>query len=257
MPEGFGNLFANGLAELTALQLAIILAVGLASAFIRGLSGFGLALLLVPVLALTISPAEAVIIANIIGAAMGFVGIRQAAKEAEPSFKLIAILGVLLTPVGLSLVAGADPAVSRFIIAMVALLTFGIIMLPKPAKPLAGGTALTGATGVICGLLAGFAGMPGPPVVAYYLGRRVGKVQARASMFTIFLATSITACIAAFFLDLLNARILALSLVLTPVVLFGNWLGTLAFGKISDFAWRLFAGLLVGGSAVMALIRLF
>lgn len=257
MPDSIGHIFADGLADLTTAHLALVLVVGLASAFIRGLSGFGLALLLVPIMALTIPPAEAVIIANIIGTAMGFVGIRQAARDAEPSFKLIAILGVLLTPVGLSLVAIAPPEVSGFVIAMVALLTFGIIMLPAPTRPVQGGKILTGATGVLCGVLAGFAGMPGPPVVAYYLGRRVDKVQARASMFTIFLATSITACISAYFLGLLNARILALSAVLTPVVLFGNWLGSLAFGKINDFIWRAFAGVLVGGAAIMALTRLF
>lgn len=257
MAELFTEVFSDGLADLTSAHLALIMAVGLASAFIRGLSGFGLALLLVPILALTIPPADAVIIANIIGIAMGVVGIRQAAKEAEPSFKPIAILGVLLTPVGLGLVAIVAPAVSGFVIAMVALLTFGIIMLPKPAKPISGGVMLAGMTGAACGLLAGFAGMPGPPVVSYYLGRRVDKRQARASMFVIFLATCITALLSAFYFDLLNMRIVALSAVLTPVVLLGNWLGGLAFGKISDFIWRLFAGVLVGGAAIMALIRLF
>lgn len=257
MLESIAQIFGDGLAGLGLANLALVLAVGLASAFIRGLSGFGLALLLVPIMALTIPPTEAVIIANIIGIAMGVVGIRQAAEEAEPSFKIIAILGVLLTPVGLGLVSIADPALSGFVIAMVALLTFGIIMLPKPVKPIDGGNMLAGATGIVCGSLAGFAGMPGPPVVAYYLGRRVDKRQARSSMFVIFLATSITALLSAVYFDLITTRIIALSAVLTPVVLLGNWLGSLAFGKISDFIWRAFAGVLVGGAAIMALIRLF
>ena len=47
-----------------------------------------------------------------------------------------------------------------------------------------------------------------------------------------------------------------LALVLFPAVLLGNWLGHLAFGKVSDTMWRSFTGLVLGISAVAALWRL-
>jgi hypothetical protein len=39
-------------------------------------------------------------------------------------------------------------------------------------------------------------------------------------------------------------------------VLLGNWLGTLAFGKVSDAAWRAFTGGVLGLAALAALWRL-
>ena len=46
------------LAGFTLLQIAVALASGLAAAFVRGLAGFGMAILLVPVLALALTPVQ-------------------------------------------------------------------------------------------------------------------------------------------------------------------------------------------------------
>jgi uncharacterized membrane protein YfcA len=43
---------------------------------------------------------------------------------------------------------------------------------------------------------------------------------------------------------------------LFPAVLLGNWLGSRAFGKISDRVWRLFTGAVLGLSALAALWKL-
>ena len=55
---------------------------------------------------------------------------------------------------------------------------------------------------------------------------------------------------------LLQWRTLALGLALFPLVLLGNWLGSRAFGKVSDRAWRIFVGLVLGAAAVAALVKL-
>ena len=229
-------------ADYTTLQIAIALAVALTSAFIRGMTGFGLALLLVPVLALTVRPETAVVTASALGLVLGLVGIRRANAEAESSARVIALIAVLLTPAGLALLAVTPAALARFIIAMTAVAAFVIVMLPRPAKAFGTAPVLTGGTGIACGLLAGFAGMPGPPVVAFYLGRRIDRAAARASMFVIFLATSATACVAAFVMGIGGIEVVALTAVLAPLVLLGNWLGGLAFGRVNDLAWRIFAG---------------
>ena len=61
---------------LTPVQLGVALAATLAAAFVRGLAGFGMAILLVPVLALAIPPREAVVVANWLGLLIGLVGLR-------------------------------------------------------------------------------------------------------------------------------------------------------------------------------------
>ena len=44
-----------------------------------------------------------------------------------------------------------------------------------------------------------------------------------------------------------------LGLALFPLVMLGNWLGSLAFGKVSDKAWRIFVGVVLAAAAGAAL----
>jgi uncharacterized membrane protein YfcA len=47
-----------------------------------------------------------------------------------------------------------------------------------------------------------------------------------------------------------------LAALLFPGVLLGNWLGTKAFGKVSDKVWRSFTGGVLGLAALAALLKL-
>ncbi len=241
---------------LTPTQIAIALAAALAAAFVRGLAGFGMAILLVPVLGLAVAPSEAVVTSNWLGIFIGLVGLRQILGQAERSALQIAGLAMLATPLGVWLLSITDPALARLLIALVALGAFGMVLLPKRAADHVPPLAETGATGIACGVLTGFAGMPGVPVVPYYLRRLLSPTIARASMMTIFIATSVAGVGSAFALQVASWRDFYLAAVLFPAVLLGNWLGNRAFGKVSDAAWRTFTGAVLGVAAGAALWRL-
>jgi uncharacterized membrane protein YfcA len=241
---------------LTEIQIAVAFAAALAAAFVRGLAGFGMAILLVPVLGLAVSPAEAVVTANWLGIFIGLVGLRAILGQAERSAYVIGALAMVATPLGVWMLAQTDPALARLIIALVALGAFGLVLLPKRSAEHVPSQAETGATGIACGVLTGFSGMPGVPVVPYYLRRLITPTVARASMMTIFMATSIAGVGSAVALRVANWRELILAGVLFPAVLLGNWLGHKAFGKVSDAAWRSFTGGVLGLAAAAALWRL-
>ncbi|MDE2560752.1 MAG: sulfite exporter TauE/SafE family protein [Sphingomonadales bacterium] len=228
----------------------------LAAAFVRGLAGFGMAILLVPLLGLVIAPAEAVVISNMLGLLVGIASIRVIRGAGELSTALpIGLLAVLLTPVGLLLLAATPPQLARVLIALVAIGAFAIVMFPvKPGR--APGRLLTGATGVAAGLLTGFAGMPGPPIVPYYLRRAVAPATARASMMSVFLMTSIASTASALLLGLGGRREALIAGALLPSVLLGNWLGGRAFGRVGAAAWRGFVGVMLALAGLMALSRL-
>jgi uncharacterized protein len=244
------------LGALTPEQLAVALAAALAAAFVRGLAGFGMAILLVPVLGLAIPPREAVVVANWLGLLIGLVGLKKILGASERSAFAISGLAMLATPLGVWLLAIADPALARLLIALIALGAFLLMLLPKRPADHAPSSAETGATGITSGILTGFAGMPGPPVVPYYLRRAIPAQLARASMMTIFMATSIAGVASATLLKVATLREPLLALLLFPAVLLGNWLGTLAFGKVSDSVWRTFTGGVLGLAALAALWRL-
>ncbi|MGH6787567.1 MAG: sulfite exporter TauE/SafE family protein [Novosphingobium sp.] len=244
------------LAGLSPEQLAVAFAAALAAAVVRGLAGFGLAILLVPVLALAVSPAEAVVVANWLGVLIGLVGLRGILGASEPTAFRISALAMLATPLGVWLLALTDPAPARLAIALIALGSFVLVLLPKRDEHYAPSAAETGATGIASGVLTGFAGMPGPPVVPYYLRRTIAPALARASMMTIFLATSVAGVISALALGVSTTREPVLAGLLFPAVLLGNWAGSLMFGKVSDGAWRAFTGAVLGLAALAALWRL-
>jgi uncharacterized membrane protein YfcA len=244
------------LAGLNPEQIALMVAAALAASFVRGLSGFGMAILLVPILGLVISPQSAVVTSNLLALLIGLVGLRKVIGHSEASAKPIAILAMAATPAGLLVLSITDPALARFLIAIVAIAAFIVVLLPKRAETFRPHALETGATGIASGVLTGFAGMPGPPVIPYYLRRAIAPQTARASMMAIFLATSIAGSVAALALGLMEVKDAVLAAILFPAILIGNALGSLAFGKVSDTLWRSFAGLVLGAAAVGALIKL-
>ena len=122
------------LAGYTSLQVAAALATAFVAAFVRGLAGFGLAILLVPVLALALTPVEAVLATNFVALFMGLSEIRKIVRDAERSALVIGGLVLLTTAPGLIVLAATPPDLARFLIALIALSAFGAILLPtRPA----------------------------------------------------------------------------------------------------------------------------
>ncbi|KLE34238.1 sulfite exporter TauE/SafE family protein [Aurantiacibacter luteus] len=239
----------------TGWEVAAALLAALGSAFVRGLTGFGMAILLVPILALTLVPIEAVLLANVLSVLIGLAEIRTLVRKAERSAWTIGALVVLAVPVGmLALLATPDP-LARLLIALVALSAFFAVLLPRRAAAMPGLLA-TGATGLASGLLTGFAAMPGPPVVPYYVGRDIPRDVAKASMMLVFTIASAAGLVSAVAMGVLSWRVVLLGLLLFPAVLLGNWLGHHASGRIADPLWRTFVGLTLAGAALAALLKL-
>ena len=242
---------------LTPAALAFAATAALVAAFIRGLAGFGMAILLVPLLALMVLPVEAVVVSNFLGLLIGCVGLRATWAAADRRAALtIGALAMVATPFGLALLHATNPAWARVLIAGIAVLAFVLVLLPPRPDGHRPHPAETGATGVAAGLLTGFAGMPGPPVVPYVLRQSIPVARARASMLLVFFATSLASSIAGLGMGMAGMRQGALALVLFVPIWLGNRLGSHAFGRVSDRAWRWLVALLLGASATVALVRL-
>lgn len=239
----------------TALQIAVALAAALASAFVRGLTGFGMAILLVPVLALALPPVEAVVLANALSLMIGATEIRSLVRDAEPTAWAIGGLVVLTTPLGLYALSLTGKDVARLAIALIALSAFVAILLPKRGAAVPG-RLVTGGVGVLSGLMTGYAGMPGPPVVPYYAGRDLPRPTIKASMQLIFTIAACAGLASATWLGILRPELLLFALVMLPMIIAGNRLGARVSGRVSDPAWRVTVGLILGGAAAAAFARL-
>ncbi|MEM6475037.1 MAG: sulfite exporter TauE/SafE family protein [Pseudomonadota bacterium] len=243
------------LAGFTALQIAVAIAATLMAAFIRGLTGFGFGILLVPILALALTPVEAVLAINVMAGLLAFTEIRLILREAERSAFVISVLVVAATAPGLMLLAATPQNLARLLIALVALSAFVAVLLPRRGAEQPGALATT-ATGISAGILTGFAAMPGPPVVPYYVGRDIPRITAKASMVGIFGIAAMAGLGSGAAIGVLEWRVIVLGLALFPLVMLGNWLGSLAFGKVSDRTWRVCVGVVLGAAAIAALVKL-
>jgi len=68
---------------MSATQLLLLAAVTFGAAYIRGLTGFGMAIILVPLFGLILKPGEAVVIAILLQALIGPVGLIPSCAEAD------------------------------------------------------------------------------------------------------------------------------------------------------------------------------
>lgn len=240
---------------LAAAAIATGIAAALVAGFVRGLAGFGLAILLVPVLGLAIPPVEAVVAANWLGFAISLTSLRKQVADTERSAWVIAGVALLAIPLGVLALSAVAPPVARLLIAGVAVAAFVAVLLPpRPHERPARGETV--GTGIVSGLLTGFAGMPGPPVVPFYLRRPIAPATARASMMSVFMITQGAGALTALALGVATWREAAIALGLYPAVFVGNWAGTRAFGRIDPRAWRWIAGGVLGLAACGAVLKL-
>ncbi len=242
---------------LTPLAFAVAAGLTFGSAFIRGLTGFGMAIILVPLLGLIIAPGEAVVLGILLQLLIGPVGLPTILADADRrSAFTISIAALLTTPLGMLALGAITPDMARLLIALVAIAAFGLVLLPvKPGhRP---GAVETWGTGLASGLLTGFAAMPGPPVVPYYLRQEIEPRVARASMMLVFCMTAIAGTLAAWATGHLSMRLGLLALALFVPMVAGNWLGGLAFGRVAPPVWRSIVGVVLGIAGLSALYRLF
>jgi uncharacterized protein len=248
---------AATLAGASPLLMTGAAAMTFGAAYIRGLTGFGMAIILVPLLGLIVTPGEAVVLGILLQVLIGPVGLKIIYADADrKSAATIAAFAVVATPFGIWMLKQTTPDVARLLIAATAIGAFLLVLLPQ--RPgFTPGPKETAATGIASGILTGFAAMPGPPVVPYYLRQQIEPARARASMMLVFFATAIAGTMSSFALGLASWRLVWLSILLFPPMLLGNWLGAKSFGKVPAPVWRSFVAAVLGVAGLSAVIRLF
>jgi len=243
-----------GLAPLT---LAGAAAMTFGAAYVRGLTGFGMAIILVPLLGLIIAPGEAVVLGILLQLLIGPVGIRLIMADADRATAVpIALLAMATTPIGMVALDATTPDVARLLITLVAVGAFVAVLLPKQPEGHRPGRAAIAGTGLASGVLTGFAAMPGPPVVPFYLRRHLAPKVARASMLLIFFGTAIAGTLAALWVGIATWRLFLLSVLLFPPMWLGNRIGARHFGSVPPRVWQTMVAVVLGVAAVSAVVRI-
>src|SRR6201999_2942752 len=165
-----------------------ICAIALLSGIARGFSGFGSALIFMPLASSIAAPrlvAALLLVIDFVAAAPLLPNAwKHAARKATAVMVAGAFVGV---PIGTYFLSRLDPVTTRWIIsgfvgALLVLLLSGWRYRGKED------TALSIAIGGLSGVCSGLPQTGGPPIVGYWLGRPISPVIARANIVLFFVA---------------------------------------------------------------------
>lgn len=236
-------------------QLLAIWAIIFVAGFVRGLTGIGLAVVLVPLVNLILPPERTVLLAIIIGCLAGLMGYRAAWRNVDkPLIVTMTVATIAATPLGLYLLFQTPEEVARIAIAAIALLAFFVIILPRSPLP-PPGTLPAILTGLLTGLLGAFAAIPGPPVIYYFVRSGVPAVKARDALIVIFLWAPLAVALIALAVGKLDWQLGALALACFAPLAIGNAIGTRFFGTVPERYWRFMVVTLIAVAAAGAVFR--
>ncbi|MBP0443911.1 TSUP family transporter [Roseomonas sp. SSH11] len=218
-----------GMPSIGAMGPAIAI-IGLSAVF-RGFTGFGFAIIAVPLLSLALPPLLAVALAAGLQLLGGLMDLPQASRSCHwPSVRWLLAGALLASPLGTLLLAWLPADWARLALAaacgaaVLALASgFGFRHIP--------GRAATAGAGVLSGLFNGLAAMPGPPALAYYLALPLAPAQVRASLIAFFAFSAMASTASLTVIGAIGWRELLLVLAGLPLMIGGSRLGAALFRR--------------------------
>jgi uncharacterized membrane protein YfcA len=225
-------------------------AAALVAGLARGFSGFGAAMIFVPVVSSILGPVVAMpilLIADILTASP--IIVRAARECSRPDVRQVAIGGLIGLPIGNQVLTASDPILVRWLVT--GLIAASLAAMLSGWRFRGRRTAATaGGVGLVSGLMSGLAQIGGPPVVMYWLGDGSHHARTRANLIVYF-ALLMWLALAIFLLKgLLPAKVLWLAAATAPSYAAGVYLGSAVFPLASAETFRLIAMALIALATV-------
>jgi uncharacterized protein len=232
---------------------AALCLIAFVSGLARGFSGFGSALIFMPLASSIAAPrlvAALLLIVDIVGAAPL---LPRAWQEADRKATAIIVLGALVgVPIGTYLLTRLDPVTTRWIISgFVAVLL--VLLLSGWRYRGKDHVALSVGIGALSGFCSGLAQTGGPPIVGYWLGRPVKSAIARANILLFFGASDFFSVVSYAVSGLITLDAIKFSLVIGPVYALAIKLGASLFGRASDALFRGICYALIAAAVIVGL----
>ncbi|MEU4567226.1 sulfite exporter TauE/SafE family protein [Micromonospora sp. NPDC023956] len=226
----------------------------LLGAFAQSVSGFGFALVAVPLLATAIDPRTAVVVAALTNIGLTVVAAARDRHHVRwrvtGALTAAALLGV---PVGL-LVLVTFP--ERLLSALIAVVVLGSVVLVWSGARLHTGAVGIGAVGVLVGVLTAATGTNGPPLVAAFHSLGYDPRTFRATLAAVFSGAGLIGVAGFALAGRIDAGVLRLTLTTLPAVPLGWWWGNLVFDRLPPLVFRriVLVGLLGSAGAALAAV---
>jgi uncharacterized protein len=243
----------NQISDMPNFVLLCLCFAALAAGLSRGFSGFGAALIFVPLASALVGPKLAAAILVVIDPIFASFMIPAALKIAERKSVAFMFVGAMIgVPIGTAVLMHYPPLTLRWLIAimataMLALLVSGWRYRGKPHE------MATIVVGAISGLFTGIAQIGGPAVVCYWMGTGADPAKLRANIILFFAASSVLTVISYFWGGIMGAEVVKLSLIAGPAYGFGILIGNKLFPLASPAFFRNSSLVLIACAVVTSL----
>jgi uncharacterized membrane protein YfcA len=220
---------------------------------VRGFSGFGSALIYVPLVSAIYDPRTAAGTFLLIDFATGLAVLPTVWREANwREVAPLAVAAVLAAQFGALILQYTDPTTLRWGISIVVMVLLAALMSGwrYHGRPLLVVTLFVGA---LAGTLGGAVQIVGPPIILYWLGSQHGAALVRANFNAFFAVFAISLTITYVARGLLTAPVIALALILGPVQILSLKTGTRLFHLASITTYRRVAYAIVAVSALVSM----
>lgn len=239
--------------DLPTGTLLVLVVAAFVAGCARGFSGFGGALIFVPVASSLIGAKLAVPLLLIVDLVLTPGLIPKAWRTADRANVGVMALGAAVgVPTGTYLLTHVDGVVIRWaIVAIVAgLLALLMSGWRYHGRPHA---SLTAAVGMTSGLFSGAAQVGGPPVVAYWLGGAFLPQTVRANIVLYFAISSVLSISSYLVAGLLTWETVGLSLAIGPTFALGLFIGSRLFSRANEATFRRICYGLIATAAIIGL----
>ncbi len=221
----------------SAGALVVVALAVFAGAALNALSGFGFALVTVPIMALVVGPKEAVVLSAIVGLLSNSgVAIRQRRDADIPITKRLLVGSLLGMPLGLLVLDNVSDDPLRVAIAVVVLLTAAAMASgwtpPSPTPP------ADVAAGFVSGVFNTSIGISGPPVVMLLHARRLPKGPFRATTVALFAVSGAVALVLFGIGGQYNRTVLVAAAVALPAWPLGWFVGDRVHRRVPEDRFR-------------------
>lgn len=234
-------------------SLALLCGAGFLAGTVRGFSGFGSAIVFLPVAAQALPPFQAlttVVIADLLGALPNAPRALRACDKGD-LFRLLVGLAVAL-PLGLWALTLLEPETFRYGVSALALALLLCLLLgvryrgPTP-------NAMVYGVGGLSGFSCGLAGLPGPPVILFYMARPLPPAAIRANTFIFLTSADIAMLPALYALGHFDPDAALLGCLLIAPTMAGNLFGAWLFRPDYERLYRFVAYAVIGTIALVSL----
>jgi len=233
--------------------LGWLVAAVIVAGLVRGFSGFGSALIIMPIASSVLEPVAAIIMLTVVELFGPLPNLPRALRDGHRRDVARLALGALIAlPLGLFVLTRLPVDVFGWTISLVVLVLLVLLISGWRYRGTLSPRIVVG-TGAVGGFLSGSIGIPGPPVIMLYMASALPVAVIRANFILYLLSVDLMMIAAFAILGLFSLKAAMLGLMLAAPYLIANYLGGLMFSSSAERIYRTVAYVIIAASALVGL----